>query len=383
MKQLITYLYILMLGVAGVMMTSCSSDDIEIELSGTTLRLNVNTVDLYDEFGITESIKSVFLSIPEGSTKPDAAIGIWAFLYNEAGELISQDFKSAQTFGNMTFDFGQFKIGKYTAVLVETLVDSQTYDALSWNLSGTEDLSTLSLDAMYIQNLWFSVVGKCVQEIEIKPNEGAEYNCSIKGMGALTSCYFANFADANYSEVGCWTENFPTGRLLSPEYTGESMFKYDQYSDQNNMWVRYNSSVKTNVEYQVFTVYTIECRDMVFGLCATAPEYGNEWAVWGGNDKVTFKDGGYYYRMLYYLGVEGYAAISNLYTKFDDMNDWYNEVTEIFFSESERPVRKSKAFQIYNNHKEIGKLRPAITVPSEKNINKRLVRVKLVESTNN
>ena len=142
MKKIIFGLFALITGL----FTSCSNDDIEIVKSNPRhkVSLNVSTQGMYDEFGITERVRTDVLR--EGSS----VLGINTFLYNEAGKLVDSKFGYVNNFNNIEIVFENVEEGEYNIITVEMLVNPDIdYKSNYFMIEDQDDISTIKISGRF------------------------------------------------------------------------------------------------------------------------------------------------------------------------------------------------------------------------------------------
>ncbi len=229
MKRILTYLYMAVMALSLITLTGCSNDDIEITELGD-LELHISTQNMYDQFDSTEAIKSKFLS-------ENYAIGIFAYLYDEANNLIDEKCEFQKTFGNLSLSFNQVNTGKYTIVIIETLVDKdEGYTSDDWKIEDSEKLSTLKIvNNKRRSHLWYSVIGTTVREITVGAENRVKMDLIPTGIGTIMTSVFYNFSNSPYAQGSLASKDIPVGRFISNEYTGANRIIYEDYNGEN-LW---------------------------------------------------------------------------------------------------------------------------------------------------
>lgn len=224
MKKILLYI----IALAGFM-ASCSNDEIDVTPIGD-ITLNVSTQSVYDDFDIADSFKQYYLG-------RGYKIGVFTYFYDSNGNLAASDSIAENTFRNVPMTYQNIPAGKYKVVTIEMLLDVENGNkSPNWLIVGQDKLNTLQIVNTKYFCLWSSAVGLDVRDIIVKQGDGDQkYTIMPKGIGSIISTYMTNFDKTNYNYVGLFTKDQPSGRLLSPYYSGEDRFVYNKYND-NNIW---------------------------------------------------------------------------------------------------------------------------------------------------
>ncbi len=309
-----------------LLLSACTNDDIQMTSKptcGVTINI-ISTQGPYDEFGITNDFKNRFLS---GSYN----IGVYTFIYDEAGNLSASDSVYSQTFGSLSQKF-YLKPGKYTSVTVEMLVDADAdYQSESWILVGKEKLSTLEIVNKTYRALWYTAVGTVSSQFEVKDGMIIQTDVTPKAIGAIIEFKATNFDKSDFKHVAFYTKNNPKGRFLSPNFTGDERFHYSGYTAQNT-W--------TNRGYYYYSngvlpsdlgkdIYVIEEGTLQYCFGALKVDANgeliNSFKAYPSNNVVfDFKDGKTYYGGFYYQGGSSDKCTAGLFNTKTEYNNWYN-----------------------------------------------------------
>lgn len=316
MKLKIFSLYALVLTLTGVLATSCSNDDIDIQGYGS-LEIRVSTQGMYDDFDATNGIKAQLLA-------KDYKVGIYLYVYNSNGILMHEGFQSKNTFGNVSFTGANLTEGEYTAIVVETLVDD-TDKSEDWEIIQPETLSTIAIQDVTPEDpehYWYSVVGVAVKNFTFHGNQTLELR--PEGIGSMFLCHFVNFEGSNYEKVGFATKNCAVARRLSPEYSGNDRFIDGQYTDRDHIYVRTTTKID-DYDTRIDT-YVIDSGEITAWLCAAKDNSGTYTVAPRDGKKIRINDG-----ETYYAGAvcDGSSAFSvNFVSTWDALSSWIDSVLD-------------------------------------------------------
>ena len=208
--------------------SACTNDDIEIEQIGVAptgdLTFSVSTQSVYDYFGVADDFKTRFLS---GSYN----IGLYTFVYDEAGNLAASDSVYTQTFGKISQEFKNLKEGNYTSITLEMLVDADhDYQSDNWVIVGKDKLSTLEIVNKNNAAYWYSAVGVATHKFQVEKNKYNSVAVTPKGIGSIIDTRMTNFDQSEYKSLTLFTKNQPLGRYLDPNLLGDDRFHYGSYT---------------------------------------------------------------------------------------------------------------------------------------------------------
>ena len=184
-----------------IFFSSCSNDEIQIS---TTLRdykltYNISTQGVYDEFGITNSLKEKFLS-------DNVTIGVYTYIYDQNENLIASDSTYSKTFGQVSQSF-DLKEGTYTTVTLEMMVDENLGNSSeSWVIVGQDKLSTIEVCQRVDQAYWYSAIGAYTNTVEVTKNGNIHVNWNLEPIGFNQSltCFLRYSPNADMSDWETW-----------------------------------------------------------------------------------------------------------------------------------------------------------------------------------
>lgn len=328
MKRISSYFFGLAMSLLLISLTGCSNDDIDITTLGD-VELRISTQNLYDQFGSTQSIKSRFLN-------EEYAIGVYAYIYDEAGRLVAERSDFQKTFGNLSMSFQELETGNYKVVIVETLVDT-TEDNTSkdWKVEGTENLSSLHIENNKESNehFWYSVVGSSVKDFSIELGTSVKIDLMPTGLGTVMECFFLNFSTGPYPYASLDSKDIPIGRYLSKEYTGSDRFIFDQYNESRTWSSRGYAWLEDEGDDVGSDLYFIEAGPTT--VCFAPHARLNDGTIDGkffpcpsGGVVLNLKDGDTLYAGCYYKGLgDVYNGCESAFTEtFEALQEWYNSL---------------------------------------------------------
>ena len=321
------------LAFAGIL-ASCSNDDIEVNTYGDIVYA-VSTQSVYEEFEVLEDLKTKLLS-------KDYNIGIYTFIYDEAGDLVASDSLYTTTFGRIEQNFNYLPCGHYTAITLEMMVNkNENNTSESWVIVGQDNMSTLEiLNKTYIA-YWYSAVGLSTQTITVSKGQNQVYEIKPKGIGAIINTYFENFDYSNYVRASFHTKDQPVGRYLSPVYSGDDRFHYEKYNEER-VWDErgyvYYEKIPNDIGRGIYLLEEgiIKCCFGAYKPNTTGGYINSFYAFPHNNYKYTVEDGRLYYGMFCYVGgAEGYDCEATLDDNFEDIYKWFSSLKFNFVQEAE------------------------------------------------
>ena len=335
MKRKLLYLYTLLLALmSGGMLSSCSNEDIDIQRVGK-LEVRISTKTLYDTFNLTDAFKSGFLS-QEGNE-----IGVTVFVYNEDGVLVNEQFQHSKTFDSLSFYYPQLNAGRYTFVVVETLVKEELgFKSDDWVFEKTNSLSTLEIktnsdSSRGVEHYWYSAVGCSSITQYLDFDEESRINITPQAIGTIIDYNAINFANTEFDIIAFFTKDTPAGRYLSPEYQGDDRFHNDAYLKPNTWSTRSSISIKQSNDLTGATTYLLESGNLHYMFAGvkrneigsnedgSTPIYG--WPMEGSN--IFTSDGEMYYGGVAYREVDGKISCpTSLFGSKSTYDEWEYEM---------------------------------------------------------
>lgn len=349
--------FLALLAPAALLLGSCSNDDIEVTSTGS-ITVNVSTQSVYDDFEISTGFKQNFLG-------KGYSIGVYNFLYGEDGKLAFSDSTYTTTFGSIEMPMKNVSAGKYTLITLEMLVEDEVgtgkkYQSPNWVICGQKNLSTIQIANKNYNAYWYSAVGLHAQNIQIVTGRNNNIRVVPKGIGCIVETYMTNFDKSDYKLAALYTKDQPKGRFLSPEYTGEERFNYDQYNESNT-WTRRGYSYDSS-GLPSFTgpdIYLLEEGTMRYcfgalGLGSDGKLETSFYASPSNNTYFTFKDGATYYGGYNYNGntVESKSCDAGMFSTLSAYENWYEGLT-LYFGNSAATTNPKPYLNFGANYKTV------------------------------
>lgn len=308
-----------LIAILAIVMSSCSNDDIEVIKTGG-VTFNVSTQSVYDDFGIAERFKSEYLS---GSYK----IGVYGFVYDENEILVASDSVYTQNFGVVPFKFPKLKVGTYTYVFLEMLINADNDNSSdTWCIVGKDKLSTLEILNKNYFAWWQSAVGLSTSTFEVNLNQDELVYINPKGIGCLIHSRFTNFDKSDYRYAAFLTKDQPKGRFLSPKFEGNDRFYYDKYNASNTWTARaYTWNKKENLSSSE-APYCYLLEEGTVKYCYGAKPLNSEGNFDStfdqyGSSEFSVKDGQAYYAAFHYISKDRCA--SGFLSTLQEYQEWY------------------------------------------------------------
>jgi len=323
-----------LIGLIGLVLTSCKNDAIDINVVQTpeptkTLSLNISTSSGYEVWGI-ESYQTSWLNNNQPYT-----IGVKTYLYDGSGNIVDSASNYTKTFTQIEQNFSGLERGSYTAVIIETLVNTDYHNTSDyWYIDGANQLSTLTLKLDTIKNPlhtvgWSGVVATASKTFSITSDMAETLNPSP--VGSLLNTYYYDFDKSNYIEVNFFTKNLPVGMMLNPSVRQSEKYIYQEYLESHTWdWRDYVYS-QSGLSEQTYshTVYLIESGNIQWCFGAmTSDNYGHFHAYPNDNTATTFEDGNKYYAGFCYKGGKDSSSDCEAYigATYSGLISWYDSV---------------------------------------------------------
>ena len=314
-----------LIAVLAMVMSSCSNDDIEIVKTGE-VSYTVLTQNLYDSFGTTNSLKEKFLA-------ENVKVGIFTFIYDGNGDLVSSDSVYSKTFGQIQQNFTLHE-GKYTAMTIEMMVDEDLGNVSeSWVIVGKDKLSTLEIRQRIAQAYWYSAIGSIATTFDVSNTNSSQLVVAPNPIGTIVNMRALRFDNTeDYDCVYFTTKDQPVGRFLSPKYIGAERFHYEDYTAENTWCIRGYQLKQPTLSYNVgLDVYLLEEGRV---HCSMEPSHSVEkdgqlqFGSWpygfpSDNFYYDFKDGRTYYAGLAFVGGGGSnECVAKIFEDKSTYNKW-------------------------------------------------------------
>lgn len=325
------YIYTL-LAIVSMLATSCSNEEIEIEVTAPQKKLNLSiaTSKAYETFGISDYVNAL-------GEIPNLYIGVTSLLYDSEGNLVDEVNSNVKQFGpvNQTFSVSR---GKYTLLTVMTFAEKQnyTYSPVMWEFVNKNKLSTARLekkDQRNISYLW--VVSMASEEITMA-NENKSIAISPQLLGSMVNIEHYNFDKKEDVGLVFAAKNISSGINLDPKLKGNDRYYYKKYNDEDHsdiLWLFYNEKTHKLDSEGKTTMYLLEeaTLPIQFGF-TNSKKITNESISWLHYPEVyhKFNAGQWYRAAYYYIGGEtdesdaNYARYLDDFSNFSGFNEWYN-----------------------------------------------------------
>lgn len=253
--------YMAMSLITMLLMVSCSNDDINIEKVGRkyNLSLSVNTQSLYDQFSITNSVRENYLR--DGSRQ----VGLFMYLYDEKGDIARSDQSFIGNFNTTSFQLGNLIEGKYTVVVIETLVNPDDNNSIeTFSLDDSEKLSTLKITEktetdskgnVWPQIAWApEVIGVYTKEVNLTSNTNLDATPEAIGSVVKFDQYYWDKSD--FVTIGWATKDVLNYYSVNPGVSRDNRYN-------KNLTVQGNTNVRAlfdvgDTPMNYFGIYVLE-----------------------------------------------------------------------------------------------------------------------------
>lgn len=299
--------------------SACTNDDIEITTVGNlhTLTANINTQSMYDEFDLTSNIREVMRD-------QDYSIGIFTFLYDSNGNIISSKRSQQFNFNNIAEEFTSLTDGSYTLVTVETLVDPDLdNEAPDWSINDIDKLSTIQISQDSYEVFYPFVLGVSTNEIVVRDSDPT-LSITPKAIGSLIQLRFLNFDKSTHTKVGFATNDIITSYRLNP-----NLSRNDRYNTDLTKSGYINLRCKRDIDSDNIgaTRYILESSIQYRFCYVKAEDEGTStWTNYESNEgNCVLEDGKTYYGGFYF--VNSNTVPKSYFGDNSGFRSWYTEVT--------------------------------------------------------
>lgn len=311
--------------------SACSNDDIEVTATNATT-ISVETKSAYDAFGSTKSITEMLLA-----SGKDYSLGVFTYIYDDQGNLAASKKDYMNNFNTVTNEF-KLPFGDYTVITVQVVVDKKTYEMESYKMVGEDKLNTLEIKLKEngAKVYWYESVGVDYKQITVSEKSVAPVELVNMPIGTLVECEFFNFDKSNGDfDTGLFvTKERAIGRYLSPKYTGNARFEWDELNQENNWYIRgYAFERPMLTASEAFDIYMLECGKINYNISPShsveedGKYYFGKWTSYPSSDATfTSTDGSHWYAGCYYLGKTSPRCAAGIFSTWDEYKAWYNSV---------------------------------------------------------
>lgn len=325
------YIYTL-LAIVSMLATSCSNEEIEIEVTAPQKKLNLSiaTSEAYETFGISDYVNAL-------GEIPNLYIGVTSLLYDSEGNLVDEVNSNVRQFGpvNQTFSVSR---GKYTLLTVMTFAEKQnyTYSPVMWEFVNKNKLSTARLEKKAQRNISYLWVVSMASEEITMANENKSIAISPQLLGSMVNIEHYNFDKKEDVGLVFAAKNISSGINLDPKLKGNDRYYYKKYNDEDHsdiLWLFYNEKTHKLDSEEKTTMYLLEeaTLPIQFGF-TNSKKITNESISWLHYPEVyhKFNPGQWYRAAYYYIGGEtdeSYAYYDRYlddFSNFSGFNEWYN-----------------------------------------------------------
>ena len=313
-----------LLALVSLLAASCSNDDIEITTYApkNDLKVNISTTSAYDVFGI-DDYKTILAKYDE------THVAVMSLVYDKDEKLVASENSYLKTFQQVQQKFA-LPNGTYTLVTVVTFADKdgETYKPLSWKFVDVNTLSTVRLDKLYNEVMWYNSLAVASKTINV---DDANVTTSVAPtpVGSLLDIYYENFDKSPYVWFGYEMKQSATGFMLDPSLSGIDRYYYNKYNDRNNWTGVYGSYESSGLTEGNGTRFVLEegRLNYCFGLTdkINSDNSVNFTAYPTRNEYYTFRSGETNYAYCYYVG--GNNVCETYMGDGSDLAEWYESVT--------------------------------------------------------
>lgn|GEM_PF-2734100 len=302
--------------------SSCENDDIEIvkEKARYKVSLNVATQGMYDEFGITDKIKTDFLR--DGSY----VIGINTFIYDTSGKLVTSKFDYVNNYNILNMEFEEVEEGNYTILTIETLVNPDNgYEPNFFEINDIEDITKIKLSQKYYKIGSSAVIG--VYSNDISVSSDMSLYVTPKAIGSLINVHPSNYEHSPYVKWGIGTNDALDYYFLNPQLPRKSRF-YEDLTKRGYVNIRLRADTENSSDYY-WPVYVLESSIEWKPVAQTAENDDEEYITWKVN-KADLEDGKTYEAGCYYLYEENENSyVASYFGDRDGLSDWEKDWDDV------------------------------------------------------
>lgn len=317
-----------MVACVALFATSCSNDEIEIDLkeTGSTLNIVVSTSEVYDELDMTYSITNQMLGGYD-----TYYVAIWSLLYDANGTLVDSVNSYTRSLSVVNQKFDNLQDDTYTLITLETLVDADNdYNSYFWELKDIDQLTTLLFKSTdYAYPYWYCSVGLNTQSVTIS-GDSKSINVTPVAMGSTIDFTYESFvSSADIIQLGYYLKNMADGRYLNPAISISDSYYYEEGYNASNYYSTlgafYSSSGLDGTSSMDLYLMQTGTYTTKIGY-STSDDSNSDGSIniTGSNIDFEYEDGGVYVAYAYYTG--GSTIVETYLGDGDDFDDWYTSV---------------------------------------------------------
>lgn len=308
---------------ATLIVVSCSNEDIYIEkkLHGASVKCNINIIELYNTFGVTEKLPELFLRDKSG------AIAVAAYLYDANGNAVDSTLQTSFTTSALSLSFDNVVSGNYTLVAIETLVNPDDKNQSdSWRFVGSKKLSTLAVKQINAKSTPYDAVGVGTVNLLVNDKDQS-INITPKPLGSRINFYSYNINNFEVVNIGFGTTDILDRYKLDP-----MMRESDRYVVDLSQKGKFNLRCSLTKEKILNGYYNLSY--VIEDAIEWRPCFQNEtnagtstWNLPSEPSTKTLENGKTYFAVLYYLDKLG-SYVWGMYESHEEMMEFVETCEE-------------------------------------------------------
>lgn len=201
-----------MIALAAVLMTSCTNDDIKIDINNrnNAVNLSISLTGLYSSYNYNDTRHNVKVSEDYRTfySNHDHYIEVRTLIYNASGNLVDE-LLSYSTNINSVSQTVKLAEGTYTAVTTLTFAEKGNKDGeyyYYWTVADKETLANAKLQSKYRFSKW-SIMSYASKRFSIEEGKTVSLAMSPTPVGALCYGFYQNFQYESEATYGTLADN--------------------------------------------------------------------------------------------------------------------------------------------------------------------------------
>lgn len=324
-----------LMAFAGMLMTSCSNDEIKIEADQKVNEVSVsvtlsNFFSNYNFVDTKHGIDQLAGEFRVFNSEYKKKILVRTLFYDKQGNLADSLITYATSTNAVTKSIN-LAAGEYTAITTLTFADSSDKGGESWwELAEKESLANVHLDMINNFSKW-SIMSYDAQEIYVNSNAKNSIDVNPKPLGAIGYCYYQNFqykdittypimGDNGIRAITIYTQTKCEGIKLDPNSRDRYIYKKATGKDS---WYFLSSQSKPSDYDESWTSFQSNLYDYFYILAPTAeicfgyiPEGKTSFTAYGRQTYSDLQSG------TTYLAYWDWFQVGNPYFGVADNNHW-------------------------------------------------------------
>lgn len=326
--------FYLLVAFIALIFTSCSNDDITIDLDSNVndVNITVSLSNFYQSYNYNDTYHDIQVSeyFRTFNSEYDWYIQSCTLIYDENGVLVDK-LLNISTNTNAITNRLKLAEGKYTFVSTLTFAfkkDDGSYESM-WDLKDEGNLTTATLEIYLNQYLW-SIMSYDARQVTVSKGQTTNVNMQPSPIGALAYFYLQNFccqSEADYPNVSdngirslaLYCRNKAVGYKLNPN----AVDKYVYLDETTTSYWYYLSSKLTPTDFSDDWTFFQSYLYTYFYILDPNPRIQFGYMLEGEDEFTGYGESSYYLTTgKIYLAYWDYFQVGNPYFGLADNNHW-------------------------------------------------------------